>query len=149
MLPTTLELPGGVHRGQRLRSPRHYRAVIWHRPTLLVITVTPRRVIYCVDSNVQPLFPHSLGIDNNDVSSFFLSFSFRLPFLRAASWIFQEKWLFSRCKRHRNIIVRLECGWIDILSSFLLDKSIKFSLKYRDIFCFSESLLLEINIPAL
>lgn len=147
MLPTTLELPGGVHRGQRLRSPRHYRAVIWHRPTLLVITVTPRRVIYCVDSNVQPLFPHSLRIDNNDVSSFFLSFSFRLPLLRAASWIFQEKWPFSRCIV-RDIIVRVECDWIDILSSFLLDKWIKFSLKYRDIFCFSESLSLKINMPA-
>lgn len=149
MLPTTLELPGGVHRGQRLRSPRHYCAVIWHRPTLLVITVTPRRVIYCVDSNVQPLFSHSLGIDNNDVSSLFLSFSFRLPLSSRCIVNFSGKMGISRCKRHRNIIVRVECGWIDILSSFLLDKWIKFSLKYRDIFCFLESLLLKINIPAL
>lgn len=147
MLPTTLELPGGVHRGQRLRSPRHYRAVIWHRPTLLVITVTPRRVIYCVDSNVQPLFPHSLGIDNNDVSSFFLSFSFVsvYPFFVLHREFFRKNGYFQAqtASKYRSK------DWIDILSSFLLDKWIIYSPKYRDIFCFSESLLLKIDIPAL
>lgn len=61
-----------IHSGCCLR-PSYYRAatsaVIW--PLLPVITVTPRRVIYCADSSCNvPLFPRSQGIRNKAVSSF-------------------------------------------------------------------------------